>query len=514
MDAGLLDVLHDRADHGGFAVGNAIDVHFGGVVEEAVDEHRALGRGDDGLAHVAGELGVAIDDHHAAAAEHEGRADEHRIADAVGDDDGFRFVGGGAGFGLFEIQLVEQGGEKFPVFGLFDGFRRGADDRDAVAFEVGGEVERGLAAELDDDAEGFFLVADVEHVFERERLEEEFVGGVVVGGDGLGVRVHHDGFVAEFLQREGGVDAAVVELDALADAVRAAAEDDDFLFVRLAGFVFVAVGGVEIRRVGLELGGAGVDEAVAGDDAFRFALGADGVLGRDVDHRGFRFGAWRGTGGLVGFAVDGNVVDRRRGGAGHGDLAVGETEFFRALEIERGEVHAFVRDLLEMAEEPRVDLGGVENLLKRPAVHEGGLQPENALGVRDLELAGDLVAGRRVRILFVEAEAPTAGFERAQAFLHGLLEGAADRHRLADGFHRGGENRIRSREFLEGETRDFRDHVVDGRLERSRRDAGDVVRQLVERVADGELRGDLGDREIRWLSRRARSCGKPADSFR
>ena len=266
-----------------------------------------------------------------AAAEHEGRADEHRVADAVGDDEGFGFVGGGAGFGLLEVELVEQGGEELAVFGLFDGFRRGADDRDAVAFEVGGEVERGLAAELDDDAVGFFLIADVEHVFECERLEEEFVGGVVVGGDGLGVRVHHDGLVAEFLQREGGVDAAVVELDALADAVRSAAEDDDFLFVRLAGFVFVAVGGVEIRRVGLELRGAGIDEAVGRDDAFGFALGADRVLGRDIDDRAFRFGAGRGTGGLVVFAVDGSVVDGRRGGAGLGDLAVGEAEFLRTL---------------------------------------------------------------------------------------------------------------------------------------------------------------------------------------
>ena len=32
------------------------------------------------------------------------------------------------------------------------------------------------------------------------------------------------------LQREGGVTAAVVELDALADAVRPAAEDHDFFF--------------------------------------------------------------------------------------------------------------------------------------------------------------------------------------------------------------------------------------------------------------------------------------------
>ena len=41
-------------------------------------------------------------------------------------------------------------------------------------------------------------------------------------------------------------------------------------------------------------------------------------------------------------------------------------------------------------------------------------------------------------------------------------------------------------ELLEGPARDLGDHVVDGRLEAGRRLAGDVVGDLVERVADGE----------------------------
>ena len=121
-------------------------------------------------------------------------------------------------------------------------------------------------AELDDDAVGLFVVADVEDVFQRERLEEEFVGGVVVGGDGLGVGVDHQRFVADFAEGKGGVDATVVEFDALADAVGAATEDHDFLFGAGADFVEeVVVGGVVVGRVGFEFGGAGVDEAVGGE---------------------------------------------------------------------------------------------------------------------------------------------------------------------------------------------------------------------------------------------------------
>jgi hypothetical protein len=39
VNAGLLNVLHDRANHGGLAVADAIDVHFHCVFEKAVNEN-------------------------------------------------------------------------------------------------------------------------------------------------------------------------------------------------------------------------------------------------------------------------------------------------------------------------------------------------------------------------------------------------------------------------------------------------------------------------------------------
>ena len=96
-----------------------------------------------------------------------------------------------------------------------------------------GELQRRLAAELDDDADelaGLLLGAqDLQHVLGRQRLEIEPVGGVVVGRDGFRVAVDHDRLEAGLAQRKGRVAAAIVELDALADAVRTAAEDDDLL---------------------------------------------------------------------------------------------------------------------------------------------------------------------------------------------------------------------------------------------------------------------------------------------
>ena len=124
------------------------------------------------------------------------------------------------------------------LLGEVDRLGRGADDLHAGVGEALGEAERRLAAELADDAgdrAGLLLrVHDLEHVLERERLEVEPVGGVVVGRDGLGVAVDHDRLVAGLAQRERGVHAGVVELDALADAVGTAAEDDDRLPPRAA----------------------------------------------------------------------------------------------------------------------------------------------------------------------------------------------------------------------------------------------------------------------------------------
>ena len=109
------------------------------------------------------------------------------------------------------------------------------------------------------------------------------------------------------------------------------------------------------------------------------------------------------------------------------------------------------------------------------------------------------------RVDGLQVEAVDADLEPAQRLLQRLLEGAADRHHLADRLHLRGQPVVGLRELLEREARHLGDDVVDRRLEgRRRRAAGDVVAQLVERVADGELGGDLGDREAGRLRRQRR----------
>ena len=176
---------------------------------------------------------------------------------------------GDAALRLPQPELVEQLLEAVAILGEVDGVGRGAEDRHVGLFQRLGELERRLAAELHDDAVQRAVAAlgvdDLQHVLGGERLEIEAIRGVVVGRHRLRIAVDHDGLVADVVQRERRVAAAVVELDALADAVRPAAEDDHLLLVGGRGLAGRGAG--ERRLVGRihvgggrgELGRAGVD---------------------------------------------------------------------------------------------------------------------------------------------------------------------------------------------------------------------------------------------------------------
>ena len=132
---------------------------------------------------------------------------------------------------------------------------------------------------MHDHAQWLFFVDNFEHVFEREWLEIQAVGGVVVGRYRLRVAVDHDGFVTVLAQGQRSVYAAVVKLNALTDAVGAATQNHDFfvgsrLGLTLATFGFV--GRIKVSGIGGELGRAGVHTFVNRPYLQGAALLADG----------------------------------------------------------------------------------------------------------------------------------------------------------------------------------------------------------------------------------------------
>ena len=193
------------------------------------------------------------------------RPHQHGIGDAVGAASASSMLVAVAPRGCGMCKFLQQLAEAFAVFREVDGFRRSADHRHARSFQRQRQIQRRLSAVLDHHAHcgpSSFVLVYRHHVFQRQRLEVEAIAGVVVGGNRLRVAIDHDGLVTIIVQRESGMAAAVVELDSLADAVRPGAQDDDFLLVGGRRFVFFLVGGIEVRRVALEFGGASVDVLV------------------------------------------------------------------------------------------------------------------------------------------------------------------------------------------------------------------------------------------------------------
>ena len=92
-------------------------------------------------------------------------------ADAARNRAGFLLASGCAVVGRRNSQVVEQAAEQLAVFGEIDVRRIGADDGDAETLQGQREIERRLAAELNDQAIGLLGIDDVEDVLKRQRLE-------------------------------------------------------------------------------------------------------------------------------------------------------------------------------------------------------------------------------------------------------------------------------------------------------------------------------------------------------
>jgi len=219
----------DPADQHVSSVTDAIDIVFEGILEEPVDQDRMLGGHVHRFGHVFLDSLPVIADLHGAAAKNIRWPDEYGISYLFCDQNGLcdrvrrsiRRVG--------DIVPAEQCPESFAVLGQVDPFGGGTQDGHAIRFETPGDLQGRLTAKTDDHAIRPFVITNAEDVFERQRLEIELVRRVIVGRDGLRITIHHDCFHALFLERIDSMDAAIVELDSLADPVRPPPENDDLL---------------------------------------------------------------------------------------------------------------------------------------------------------------------------------------------------------------------------------------------------------------------------------------------
>ena len=409
-------MFHHAADERTGAIADAIDVALDGVVEKSIEQHWRIVGDLDRLAHVALEVALLMDDLHRAATEHVARTNHQRVTQGRRL---FKRLGFGArrGIGgLPEMELAQQRRKTLAVFGGIDHVGAGADDRHALGLQTQCELERGLTAVLHDHPHGFFLVDDLQDVFEREGLEIQAVRGVVISGHRLGVAVDHDGLVAVLAQGQGGMDAAIVELDTLTDAVGAAPQHHDLFIVRGHGLALVLVRGVQVGGVGRKLGGAGVHALVHGTHAQSLALLANRLvsgleqLGQTAIRKALAF------------------EHPQRGGIDRGQRA---SCFFGGKLVD---LELDLDDLLDLHQEPGIDLGQVMHFGHGQAHGKGIAHVPDPLGTGLAQFFLE-----RLAVLGLLVHAVDTHLETPQGLLKAFLEGTAHGHHLAHGFHLGGQ---------------------------------------------------------------------------
>src|ERR1700730_1389019 len=149
-----------------------------------------------------------------------------------------------------------------PVLCHLDTLRLGTDDIDTVRLQGRREVQRCLTAKLYDRSPALLLLIDVQYIFQGQRLKIEFVAGIVVGRDRLRIRVYHHSLESFLFERERGVDATVIKLDSLSDAIWSATKYHHPAAVSFPNLILLSVGGVIVWGVSFKLGRESIDEPV------------------------------------------------------------------------------------------------------------------------------------------------------------------------------------------------------------------------------------------------------------
>ena len=70
----------------------------------------------------------------------------------------------------------------------------------------------------------------MQDIFQSHRFEEQLVRRIIIGADRLRIGIDHNAFITFFPEGKRGMDAAVVEFNALANTIRPAAQDNHLGF--------------------------------------------------------------------------------------------------------------------------------------------------------------------------------------------------------------------------------------------------------------------------------------------
>ena len=316
-----------------------------------------------------------------------------------------------------------------------------------------------MAAEGHHHAHRLLHGDDVHDVLREKRLEIQPVGSIIVRGHCLRVVVHNDHVIAQLLQRPHAVDGGVVELNALADPDGAGAQHHDDGPAgswKGPGLTEAVEAGVEVGGLRVELRAAGVYHLI------------DGGFGRHGQVRRAGESAQRVV--WIAQALAGLIVLRRQAVSPQGQFKV--------------------RHVFKLVEEPAVDAGDAENLIHTDPGLKRFKHCEEPVVVHPAQALPD--GGGVLRVLLA-VEAVLSDLRAPDGLHQRHLKAGGDGHDLAGGFHLGAQGPAGVCKLVKGPLGHLHHDIVQRRLEAGAGLASDVVFDLVQAVAQGDLGGDLGD---------------------
>ena len=275
------------------------------------------------------------------------------------------------------------------------------------------------------------------------------------------------------------MNAAVVELDSLANAIGAGTQDHDALLVSVGDLGFGGIVGlVVIRSLAGEFGSAGVYRFERRDDTELFAFCANGKLVRTAK------------------MSDLDIGDAVRLRYAHG---IG----IKRIEWDLGKRGLDGDHVVHPAHEEAIDFGNSADLVNSPACAKSIGKIVDAISRGTGKQRLEVFLGKLLT-LTVAAETTTTVLKGTHSLAKRFFERATDGHDFADGLHASGERVVGVLELLECKARNLDDAVVDGRLEAGRGCLGDVIDDLVKGVAHSKASCRFGNREAGCLGSQGR----------
>ena len=137
------------------------------------------------------------------------------------------------------------------------------------------ELQRRLSAKGNHYSLRLFDINNVHNVFVSQRLEIKAIGRIVVSRYRFRIAVDHDGFIAGIMQCVACMHAAIVKLNALANAIWASAQNHSALLIggsnlRIAQLICLVV----ILSKALKLGSTSINSLKDGNNTQLFTTSA------------------------------------------------------------------------------------------------------------------------------------------------------------------------------------------------------------------------------------------------